>query len=111
MHKNLIIFILLILAKNSSQSSDLLNYQIYSSNQEISYFMNYLDNLLHLLNQTLNEYKDLPVEPSDDGLIKNSTCFRHLQYTVETARKDEAPWAMKCKFEILELLKILNRIK
>lgn len=94
----LFIFIILFV-QNSKQTSDLDQFQILSSNQEISYFINYLDNLFLILNQTLNEYStELSIsnlnESSSD--FKNSTCFNHLRYTIEMAKK-ETPWALQSR--------------
>lgn len=89
---------LVLFAKNSRQSSDLLTYQIHSSNQEISYFINYLDHLFHILNQTLSEYEiETPANRTGE-LVRNSTCFNHIEHSILMARK-ETPWAIQSKSE------------
>ena len=99
MYQKLILFILLILAKNSSSSSDLLNYQMYSSNSEISYFINYLDHFLSILNQSLNEIDNSHYSNNTNELIRNSTCFNHIQYSINMARKEQPEsWALQSKF-------------
>ena len=93
---------LVLLVRDSQQSSDLLAYRIHSSNPEISYFINYLDNLFYILSQTLNEYRaeahssNATGESAPTELVRNSTCFNHLEYTVSMARK-ETPWAIQSK--------------
>lgn len=102
------LLVILLFVEHSSQSSDLPNYPNYhSSNQEISYFIHYLDNLFHILDQTLDEYRvdasnvtddyaEYAIDSEQTELKINSTCFNHLKHTVEMARK-ESPWAIQSK--------------